>query len=608
MTYYKIKINVIILFLILFSLQLIFLLSYLYNVKLPAEVDNTFEDYRLIINNEINDFESNLNELPRSLILLTQSPIIINYTQDYNNQDYKTKIQDLFFEYARGSREIAQVRYINQTGYETIRLNINYDGTENYNRVQFVEDNQLQYKGDRSYFIVTKEMQQSQVYISNMELNRENDIIQYINGNPVPVIRFSSPIILNQEFKGIIIINYYLNPYYNHIEDVLINLVNPKEIAIVNQEYEYLFNSNGITWTSSTDLGTGEKISNYYDIDGKDHEFNEQEHHSILFKLINLNFTDTSFQPKFVVVIDLRQIENLMLREVFTVYILLSIVTVVILIFMIIPLNKLEGEMQQKTDEIRKIDLQNAELEERLLINDKLIKIGEAASGVAHDFSNVLTIINGNIRLAEFYISENSPLKVQFEEIFTNIEGASNLGKNMIFSLLNIIREAKLEVEIIDINSILSNMEKLLRIMAKNNELQINLGAFDDNILGDQIMIEQLVMNLIKNAVDAFEDSKGTVKLFTTKTIIKDYKQAFLSKIPPGIYIVINVNDNASGIPDDVLANIFDPFYTTKKKGTGIGLSLIQNVVKSHKGFINVETVISKGTTFEIYLPIWSEK
>ncbi|MDH5644949.1 MAG: ATP-binding protein [Candidatus Heimdallarchaeota archaeon] len=589
-------------------MQLIFLLSYLYNVKLPAEVDNTFEDYRLIINNEINDFESNLNELPRSLILLTQSPIIINYTQDYNNQDYKTKIQDLFFEYARGSREIAQVRYINQTGYETIRLNINYDGTENYNRVQFVEDNQLQYKGDRSYFIVTKEMQQSQVYISNMELNRENDIIQYINGNPVPVIRFSSPIILNQEFKGIIIINYYLNPYYNHIEDVLINLVNPKEIAIVNQEYEYLFNSNGITWTSSTDLGTGEKISNYYDIDGKDHEFNEQEHHSILFKLINLNFTDTSFQPKFVVVIDLRQIENLMLREVFTVYILLSIVTVVILIFMIIPLNKLEGEMQQKTDEIRKIDLQNAELEERLLINDKLIKIGEAASGVAHDFSNVLTIINGNIRLAEFYISENSPLKVQFEEIFTNIEGASNLGKNMIFSLLNIIREAKLEVEIIDINSILSNMEKLLRIMAKNNELQINLGAFDDNILGDQIMIEQLVMNLIKNAVDAFEDSKGTVKLFTTKTIIKDYKQAFLSKIPPGIYIVINVNDNASGIPDDVLANIFDPFYTTKKKGTGIGLSLIQNVVKSHKGFINVETVISKGTTFEIYLPIWSEK
>jgi signal transduction histidine kinase len=138
----------------------------------------------------------------------------------------------------------------------------------------------------------------------------------------------------------------------------------------------------------------------------------------------------------------------------------------------------------------------------------------------------------------------------------------------------------------------------------KNIRLLLNLDASVPMLSGDPNQIEQIVMNLLVNASDAMPDG-GVITISTRLLTI----EADRSKIPfiilPGRYVVLSISDTGTGIPQESLKKIFDPFFTTKDKGkgTGLGLATVYGIVKDHKGYIDVQTEIEKGTTFYIYFP-----
>ena len=240
-------------------------------------------------------------------------------------------------------------------------------------------------------------------------------------------------------------------------------------------------------------------------------------------------------------------------------------------------------------------------LEEQLRHSQKMDAVGRLAGGVAHDFNNLLTVIKGYSELLLDELSPADPLRGEVDEIRRASERAAQLTRQ----LLAFSRQQVLTPKIIDINSVVSNMERLLnRLLGEDIQLVTIFGPGVGCVEADPGQLEQVIMNLAVNARDAIEHG-GKLTIETANIELDDAFTRDHTGSRPGSYVMLTVSDTGNGMPEEVRNRVFEPFFTTKEvgKGTGLGLSTVYGIIKQSNGYINVESAPGAGTTFRIYLP-----
>ncbi len=240
-------------------------------------------------------------------------------------------------------------------------------------------------------------------------------------------------------------------------------------------------------------------------------------------------------------------------------------------------------------------------LESQLRQSQKMEAIGRLAGGIAHDFNNLLTAINGYTELALIDMEKTHPLHDDLEEIRKAGERASSLTNQ----LLAFSRRQILQPRVVDLNTSVADMDKLLRrLIGENIELVTLFDELPCTVKADPGQLEQVVLNLAVNARDAMPDG-GKLLIGTGRLRMSTEAAAQANLAGPGEYVLLTVADTGTGIHEELIAQIFEPFYTTKEKGqgTGLGLSTTYGIVSQSGGGIEVESTAGRGATFKIYLP-----
>ena len=241
------------------------------------------------------------------------------------------------------------------------------------------------------------------------------------------------------------------------------------------------------------------------------------------------------------------------------------------------------------------------QLETQLQQSRKMEAVGRLAGGIAHDFNNLLTIITGYTDLALSRASVPLELRTDIERI----ENAANRAAALVRQLLAFSRKQVLQPKILDLNAIVLNLDKLLRrLMDDNIEMSTKTAENLGKIKADPAQIEQVIMNLVVNARDAMPKGGRLVIETGNVELNSDYAIDHVT-VKPGPYVLLAVSDNGVGMKPEIVAHIFEPFYTTKESGsgTGLGLSTVYGIVKQSGGYIWVYSELDKGSTFKVYLP-----
>ncbi|MGK2858633.1 MAG: response regulator [Thermoanaerobaculia bacterium] len=238
------------------------------------------------------------------------------------------------------------------------------------------------------------------------------------------------------------------------------------------------------------------------------------------------------------------------------------------------------------------------ELKDQLTQSQKMDAVGRLAGGVAHDFNNILGIISGYAEIVHNGLGERDPLKERVEQILRAAERAAGLTRQ----LLAFGRRQVLQPKILELNSVVSEMDKMLRrLIGEDIELTTQLEPRLGAVKADAGQIEQILMNLVVNSRDAMADG-GRITVETRNVELAEGGAAAAS---PGQYVMVAVSDTGEGMDAATQAQIFEPFFTTKPigKGTGLGLSTVYGIVQQSGGFIRVASEPGRGTTFSVYFP-----
>jgi signal transduction histidine kinase/CheY-like chemotaxis protein len=250
----------------------------------------------------------------------------------------------------------------------------------------------------------------------------------------------------------------------------------------------------------------------------------------------------------------------------------------------------------------------NTTLESRLLQSQKLETIGKLSSGMAHDFSNLLSSIFGSINLLKKRISD----KEDAYRLLDNIENCSIRARDLTRGLLSFGKPTPKRRELIKPNMLFSEISKVITQtfpakIAFESHVQENL----HDILGDSTEVYQVILNLCVNAKEAIPD-KGKITLTAENININDSNIENHPLLENGNYLWFSLKDSGSGIKEENLIKIFDPYFSTKDKqsgsGSGLGLYVTYGIIKAHKGQIEVSSIINQGTTFDVFIPAFEPK
>ncbi|MBA3849013.1 MAG: hypothetical protein C0502_03330, partial [Opitutus sp.] len=252
----------------------------------------------------------------------------------------------------------------------------------------------------------------------------------------------------------------------------------------------------------------------------------------------------------------------------------------------------------------RKLAEREAEiLQHKMQETQRLESLGVLAGGIAHDFNNLLTVILGNtslIRLGRGVPAEAGPH-------LDKIAAAANRAADLCRQLLAYAGKGAFTIERLDVNDIVRGTTHLLEVsLNRNATLEFALGDSLPAVEADPSQLQQIVMNLVMNASDAIGETPGRIRIGTTLASLRPGELAEAlpsSEIAPGTYVKLEVSDTGCGMSPEVIRHIFDPFYTTKLTGRGLGLPAVLGIVRSHQGALTVRSSPGRGSVFSIYLP-----
>ncbi|MGQ0811835.1 MAG: two-component system sensor histidine kinase NtrB, partial [Nitrospiraceae bacterium] len=247
--------------------------------------------------------------------------------------------------------------------------------------------------------------------------------------------------------------------------------------------------------------------------------------------------------------------------------------------------------------------MQRQQLEEELRQSQKMEAVGQLAGGVAHDFNNMLTIINGH---CEMLLEDPTPLSADQRISVEQIGLAGKRAATLTSQLLAFSRRQVLHPKVLDLNAVVAGMDQMLRpLLGENIELLLNLSPSLGRVKADPGQLDQVIINLTVNARDAMP--QGGRLTIETSNVEPD--EAVSRREEGGgadRYVLLAIGDTGIGMDAKIQAHVFEPFFTTKPKGkgTGLGLSTVYGIVRQSGGFITVDSRAGEGTRFKIYLPL----
>ena len=236
-------------------------------------------------------------------------------------------------------------------------------------------------------------------------------------------------------------------------------------------------------------------------------------------------------------------------------------------------------------------------LEDQILQTQKLESVTRLAGGVAHDLNNLMAAIIGHIELICFKAKDDPKIAEHANKIMNIAQKASALAEQ----LLNYARGGPFKPEVVDLNQIIRETVEFQEIsLPPYVNFVFSLDPNLEKIYGDKSQLSQVIMNLVMNAAEAIKE-KGTIWIETYNVKILEE----IDNIPPGDYVLLRVKDNGEGMDSETLNKIFEPFFSTKDFGRGLGLAAVFGIIKNHRGQIKVYSEKGKGTTFEIFIPVY---
>jgi len=244
-------------------------------------------------------------------------------------------------------------------------------------------------------------------------------------------------------------------------------------------------------------------------------------------------------------------------------------------------------------------------LEAQLRQSQKMEAIGQLAGGVAHDFNNMLQIINSGAEMAMMDLDSSSPVYESLKEIL----GAGERSAKLTRQLLAFARKQTIIPQLLDLNEVVASILTMLkRLIGENIDLKWQPDNAPCLVNMDPAQVDQILANLTVNARDAIA-GVGNITIKTDKVDCAPAHELTSSDLIPGKFIQFSISDDGCGMGEDVLGRIFEPFFTTKEigTGTGLGLATVYGIVKQNDGYIHVDSQPGEGTTFKIYFPLCQE-
>jgi len=250
----------------------------------------------------------------------------------------------------------------------------------------------------------------------------------------------------------------------------------------------------------------------------------------------------------------------------------------------------------------KKAEKERTELELQLSQKQKMEAIGTLAGGIAHDFNNILAAMQGYIELSLEDLPEGAAVRDNLEQVLS----CGNRAAKLVKQVLTFSRTNQQEKELTRISSIVKEVLDMLRAsLPATIKIRRKIEADSSIVLADPTQIHQVMVNLCTNASHAMRETGGLLEVNLTDINLESETEISDERLGPGHYVKLSVSDTGCGMDKEVMERIFEPFFTTKERneGTGLGLSVVHGIIKSHDGAITVNSTPGEGTTFDIYLP-----
>ncbi|MDX2110411.1 MAG: PAS domain S-box protein [Verrucomicrobiota bacterium] len=253
--------------------------------------------------------------------------------------------------------------------------------------------------------------------------------------------------------------------------------------------------------------------------------------------------------------------------------------------------------------ELRQAEVHRLKLESQLRQAQKLDALGTLAGGIAHDFNNILSAIMGNLLLARSDTSDTATLKVCLDEI----DKAGRRARDLVQRILTFSRNQEQSFKSVSLQPVVTEITQLLRsTLPAGIELNVVMPEQLPLVTADATQVHQAIMNLATNAWHAIPERVGRIHIVLETVQVDSRLIPSSPELKRGTYVRINITDEGVGMTQEVMERIFEPFFTTKPPGmgTGLGLSVVHGIMKSHGGAVTVESKLGKGTTFYLYFPV----
>lgn len=243
-------------------------------------------------------------------------------------------------------------------------------------------------------------------------------------------------------------------------------------------------------------------------------------------------------------------------------------------------LSVIKEELKRSIDDIQK----------QISLSRKLSYLGQLASSLAHEIKNPLTTIN---LLIANLVDKTNPESDEFNDLNVIQEEIERINR-LLSDFLNFAKPSKPKFEKLKISDIVSKTLSIAQVRLKEKQVKTEVLFKDEPFVNaDKDQIQQIILNLLLNAIEAVPDKKGKITFKGEKKLKKGQE-----------YYEFTVEDNGKGIPHDILNKIFEPFFSETGKGTGLGLFIVHRLVENHSGFIDVYNLLHGGAGFAVYIPL----